>query len=258
MTVQIKRGMDINVIIDGVSEIRRTPADLNVGQLQTFLQSEKNIALLYAGDAERSLNDGDAAVFTTWQGELHTITETIPYETIENKTAAIRNGTTYVRQEGVSGEQEITTAVVKIGGKERERQVTDVKLVSEPVDEIIDIGVGGALGTRTDTSAPDFYYRDKMLMNASAYTAGFGCTGKNPGDPGYGVTASGRLVQPGIASVDPTVIPLGTNLYVEGYGFSVAADVGSAIKGHKIDLFHYELEDALRFGRRDLMVYVLE
>jgi 3D (Asp-Asp-Asp) domain-containing protein len=58
-------------------------------------------------------------------------------------------------------------------------------------------------------------------------------------------------------AVDPTIIPLGTHLYVEGYGFALAADVGGAIKGYKIDLYYEEMEDALRFGRRDLTVYIL-
>jgi 3D (Asp-Asp-Asp) domain-containing protein len=203
------------------------------------------------------ITDGEALAFFTWQGEFYTDSEEIPYDTYEFETTSVRDGVSHVRQEGAAGEQEVTTAVVRIGGKEKERGITGINIVSEPVSKIIDIGIGGRLGTKTDTSAPDFHYNRKLVMNASAYTAGFGCTGKHPWDPWYGITASGRRVQPGIVSVDPTVIPLGTHLYVEGYGFSVAADVGGAIKGNKIDLYYEEIEDALRFGRRDLTVYIL-
>jgi 3D (Asp-Asp-Asp) domain-containing protein len=258
MVITIIRGMDIIIGVDNRWEVRRVPAGITVEQLQTMLQNELGTALLLNGDAECPVREDDSISFSTWQGEFHMASETLPYETLEFRTSAVRDGVTHVRQQGAPGEQEVTTAVIKIGGVVTEKEIVEVLLLNEPVDEIIDIGTGGRLGTRTDTSAPDFHYNGKLVMNASAYTAGFGCTGKNPGDPGYGITASGRHVQPGIVSVDPSVIPLGTNLYVEGYGFALAADVGGAIKGNKIDLFHYELEDALRFGRRDLVVYILD
>jgi 3D (Asp-Asp-Asp) domain-containing protein len=53
---------------------------------------------------------------------------------------------------------------------------------------------------------------------------------------GWSHTATGMPVVYGVAAVDPRVIPLGTKLYVEGYGFAFACDTGSAIKGHRIDL----------------------
>jgi len=95
-------------------------------------------------------------------------------------------------------------------------------------------------------------------MNASAYTAGFSCTGKRPGHPAYRITRSGREVEHGIVAVDPAFIPLGTKLYVEGYGFAIAADTGGAIRGYKIDLFMEYMGDALRFGRRNITVFILE
>ena len=114
------------------------------------------------------------------------------------------------------------------------------------------------LGASADTSCLSFQYVRRLTMNASAYTAGPCCTGKGPGHPLYGITASGRHVEHGIVAVDPSVIPLGTRLYVDGYGFALAADTGSAIRGYKIDLFMYDLTDARQFGRRDITVFVLE
>jgi 3D (Asp-Asp-Asp) domain-containing protein len=95
-------------------------------------------------------------------------------------------------------------------------------------------------------------------MEATAYTAGYCCTNKHPWDPWYRITASGREVEHGIVAVDRTLIPLGTRLYVDGYGFAIAADVGGAIRGYKIDLFMEDLGDALRFGRRHIYVWVLD
>ena len=61
----------------------------------------------------------------------------------------------------------------------------------------------------------------------------------------------------GIVAVDPRVIPLGTRLYVEGYGFATAADKGGAIKGERIDVFLETKEETRKWGRRQVEVFVL-
>lgn len=60
--------------------------------------------------------------------------------------------------------------------------------------------------------------------------------GRSPSDPSYGITATGVPVDRGIVAVDPSVIPLGTRMYVPGYGYAVAADTGGGIRGAMIDL----------------------
>ena len=86
--------------------------------------------------------------------------------------------------------------------------------------------------------------------------------GKEPDHPAYGITKSGLPVEHGIIAVDPSVIPLFTKVYVEtaegkwlDYGMAVAADIGSAIQGMEIDLFMWEKEEALMWGRRPVRVY---
>lgn len=69
-----------------------------------------------------------------------------------------------------------------------------------------------------------------------------------------GRTASGLLVGRGIVAVDPSVIPLGTRLYVPGYGEAVAADTGSAIRGNVIDLWFATTAEAYAWGRRTVVV----
>ena len=56
----------------------------------------------------------------------------------------------------------------------------------------------------------------------------------------------------------PRAPPFGTRLYVEGYGYAIAADTGSAIKGMKIDLCHPTHERALKEGRKKVKVYLLD
>ncbi|BAU26695.1 3D (Asp-Asp-Asp) domain-containing protein [Aneurinibacillus soli] len=89
--------------------------------------------------------------------------------------------------------------------------------------------------------------REGMVFtaNASGYT-------------GPGKTKLGTKVRPGIVAVDPDYIPLGTVLWVEGYGTCRAEDTGGAIKGNAIDLVFATTEDANAWGRKDVQVRVMK
>ena len=84
-----------------------------------------------------------------------------------------------------------------------------------------------------------------ISMEATAYTDDITSQGK-----WVGQTATGMKPQVGVVAVDPKVIPLGTKLYVEGYGEAIAGDTGGAIKGNRIDLFMATRGQAMKYGRR--------
>jgi len=90
---------------------------------------------------------------------------------------------------------------------------------------------------------------DAVDMIATAYTAS--CAGCS------GYTATGYRAGRGIVAVDPRVIPLGTKLFIPGYGFAIAGDTGGAIIGNRIDLGFNSYSDAIQFGRRPIKVYTL-
>ncbi|WP_173916376.1 3D domain-containing protein [Halobacillus sp. Marseille-Q1614] len=93
----------------------------------------------------------------------------------------------------------------------------------------------------------------EFTAEATAYTAS--CTGCT------GVTATGidlnKNPDQKVVAVDPDVIPLGSKVYVEGYGTAIAGDTGGAIDGNRIDLYMPNREDALDFGRQDVTIQVL-
>ena len=107
----------------------------------------------------------------------------------------------------------------------------------------------GGHGTALSHDGVPNKYSRVLTMQASAYSS------QDPGNGNY--TATGSRLKKGIVSVDPRLIPLGTRLYVEGYGYGVADDVGGAIKGHRIDLAYDSRSEALQFGRQTVKVYVL-
>jgi len=91
-----------------------------------------------------------------------------------------------------------------------------------------------------------------MTMEATAYTADTATAYPT------GYTATGILAREGVVAVDPRVIPLGTTVFVPGYGIAIAADTGGAIVGNRIDLCMDRYGDAVNFGRRTVQVYVLK
>lgn len=96
---------------------------------------------------------------------------------------------------------------------------------------------------------------------ATGYTAGYESTGKRPGHPQYGITYSGVKVRRGQVSTvaaDTKLFPIGTLLYIPGYGYGVVADTGSAIKGHRLDLYFETIKDVYKqWGKRTVDVHVL-
>ena len=71
-------------------------------------------------------------------------------------------------------------------------------------------------------------------------------------------TAIGTWPSRGTIAVDPAIIPLGTKLYIEGYGEGVAEDTGGAIRGHKIDLYMESEDECWDWGRRTVEVRIIE
>ena len=93
-----------------------------------------------------------------------------------------------------------------------------------------------------------------MTMTATAYTAYCdGCSGTTANGTDLRANPDKKVI-----AVDPSVIPLGTRVWVEGYGEAIAADTGSAIKGNKIDVFIPSEEAALAWGRKTVKVTILD
>lgn len=95
---------------------------------------------------------------------------------------------------------------------------------------------------------PDF---GKVIrVEATAYSSA------EPGMSAY--TALGTLCRRGVIAVDPGIIPLGTRVYIPGYGYAVAEDTGGAIVGHKIDIAFETIGECFEFGRQFIDIYLLD
>lgn len=93
-------------------------------------------------------------------------------------------------------------------------------------------------------------YAKKWRMHSSAYS-------NQDGDTGSHTARGSRLVR-GHVAVDPEVVPLGSMLYVEGYGYALADDIGGAIRGDTIDVAMESYDEAIHWGRREVTVYLVD
>ena len=153
-----------------------------------------------------------------------------------------------VVQTGKLGEKTVKYLVTYKDGVKADTQRIAAQINAKPVDEIVAVSNVShiMLASRSGVRVPS------MMMNASGY-APFVCGGSASGR-----TATGVMAGKGIVAVDPRVIRLGTQLYIEGYGYCVAGDTGGAIKGVRIDLGFDTRSQAMNFGRRSVRVYILE
>lgn len=144
-----------------------------------------------------------------------------------------------------NGTPQATVVTTEASETEKTVEVTETEAATETTTQA---PATETTSTSTSTAATT------LTVEATAYTALDG--------GGSGVTAAGidLVANPGakVIAVDPSVIPLGTKVYVEGYGEAIAGDTGGAIKGNKIDVYVQTKEEAYAWGRKQVTIQILE
>jgi uncharacterized protein YabE (DUF348 family) len=178
------------------------------------------------------------------------VEEPLEFATVTQKDSNLESGKQQVVQEGKIGKVQKTYEVILENGQEVSKTLISENVMEKATDKIVAVGTKEMtqLVSRGSETGKEFY------VSSTAYTASCnGCSGK---------TAIGidLHANPGakIIAVDPSVIPLGTKVYVEGYGYAVAADTGTRIKGNKIDVFFASQSDAYRWGQRTVKIKILQ
>lgn len=266
-TINIEKAVNIVLKMDGETKTILTNAD-SIGE---FLK-EEGVVLgkedKISPSKEEHIKDKLNIAVTRVNTVMEKKTEPIEFATEIKKDNSLKEGSKKVVQEGSAGEKEINTKVVYKDGEEVSREVVGEKVVKEPKNKVVAMGTMKEVklsrgGEAKLSRGGNVNYGSKYRMRATGYSETFKNTGKNPGDKGYGVTASGSRVKRdpngySTVAVDPRVIPLGTKLYVEGYGYAVAADTGGAINGNRIDLYFTSDAQATNWGVRYVDVYVVK
>jgi uncharacterized protein YabE (DUF348 family)/3D (Asp-Asp-Asp) domain-containing protein len=246
--ITVLREKTIFLIVGGelttLTSFRQTVAEL----LEDTGTSYEETDIISPG-LEANLADNITVSVTHVRGDTVVIDEAIPYETIYREDSSLAVGEVRIVQPGQAGLRHREFSLETINGDESERELIREWVDPLPQDEIIALGTSfdvHTLDTEGDGAVP---YVDTLEVVATWYNAL--CEGCDES------TSTQTPLRYGTIAVDPRVIPLGTCLYVPGYGFGRAEDVGGAIKGNRIDLGFPGAADGSWWGVRDVTIYIL-
>ncbi len=191
---------------------------------------------------DKVLNKGDKVIVKRVTfGEVEKEVD-IPFETTYSADYGMQIGKTCVSQEGVTGREKQTFKVTYIDGKESERELIETENLVAKKNHVISYGM------KMNFNKPSGLSYKKKISNVRAVSYYY------PGNPRG---AYGKPCTYGTVAVDPKVIPLGSLLYIEGYGYAIANDTGSAIKGNVVDVYMEYGPQCYTWGARKVNVYVI-
>lgn len=203
---------------------------------------------------DKDLKEGMTVTVTKVKTETKEVTEVLSFNTDEEKDSELEKGESRTISEGKEGKVERTYEIVYENGEEVDRTLLEENVVQKPKNKKVAIGTKEKVETVSTSNSQEPSGGKELTMEATAY--GPDCAGCS------GVTATGMDVSSGtqkVIAVDPNVIPLGSRVWVEGYGEAIAADTGGAIKGNIIDvLVPSEAYAADNWGRRTVKVKILD
>lgn len=269
MEIEIKYPREILVVDNGVEKTVSSAHILVESILETkgYELGEKDYSVP-ALDEHLEFVEGEETVIIINRVAEKIVSDvvTVSHTSLINENPNLLKGQTKIVQEGQDGTSIVKSEKTYLNNEEVKTEVVEEKIVVAPVEEIKEIGTKEPVKivSEENVSGSGLMKGGKKVvkiirMEATAYDASAESNGK-----WVGITALGTKLRPGVVAVDRNVIPLRTQLYVESadgypsYGMAVAEDVGGAIKGKRIDLFFESKTDVYNFGRRDVIVYVLE
>ncbi len=246
--ITIKHGIHVMIDYDGVPRLVQTTS-LTVGELLDSLSDDYGDSQYYLPDdldRDTALEDGMVIeLSSTLVKEVRT------YEKIEKSieyryTSELALGSERVICEGSNGLVEVVKEESYVGGQLTASKELSRNVIIEAESSIVEKGTASMIAT----PAGDFKYSKALTVVATGYTQyDEGCTS---------TTATGTAAVRGVVAVDPSVIPLGTKLYIPGYGIAAAQDTGGAINGNRIDLCYNSVSEAYAWGRQTVTVYILQ
>jgi uncharacterized protein YabE (DUF348 family) len=249
MEVRFQKAFPLSLVVGGKEErvwsTSTTVADFLVQQGITLNQLDR-----VEPNGDSFVKENDVINVIRVEKVTDVVEEPVDFAIVTQKDASLAKGTEKVLKEGQKGLLAKTFEVILENGKEVVRNLIGESTIAEKQDKVVAVGTM-ALAQQVSRGTPtgkEFY------VSSTAYTAF--CNGCS------GVTATGINLRNNptmkVIAVDPSIIPLGTKVYVEGYGYAIAADKGSAINGYKIDVFLPTNAEAFRWGKRKVKIQILE
>lgn len=278
--VVIDRAAPVQVTVDGATKKLYTTKDTVGDVLKEFGVSLKENDKVTPALTERVTEQTDIRIVRV-NKQVVDRHESLPFRVIKTADPSLTVGDNRVIQQGKPGVMVQHIEKVYHDGQMVSMRMIGKEVQTKTLDKVIAVGTkkkpappvvqtaavkssstvkaSSAAKTKKTVSSNsriskagvDFSYKKLIHVSMTAYSAG---------EPGIGTrTATGTRVTEGrTIAVDPSVIPLGWWVYIEGIGFRRAEDTGGAIKGNKIDIYYDSVKRANNFGRKSgLKVYVI-
>lgn len=250
MKIAIQRAFPLKVVVGGkeqdVWSTSTTVADFLSQQGITLNELDR-----VEPELKQTVTKDDVINVIRVEKVTDVVEEPINFAVITKNDSNLEKGKQKVVSQGQEGLLSKHYEVILENGKEVSRKLVSEKKVKEKQDKVVAMGtkviVAQVSRGESEPAGKEFY------VTSTAYTANCsGCSGRTA--TGINLRANPNIK---VIAVDPSVIPLGTKVYVEGYGYAIAADKGSAVKGYKIDVFFPSTSDAYRWGRKRVKIKIL-
>lgn len=219
-----------------------------------FLKQQK-ITLNELDRVEKKLSDklkpNDEVTIVRVEKVTDVVEEEINYPVETRSDSSLLKGREKVISQGKKGKVSRTYEITKENGKVVKKVLKNEQIIEKPKAKVVAVGtkvVTAKVSRGTSASGKEFY------VTATAYTPYCdGCSGTSAA--GINLRSNPNLK---VIAVDPNVIPLGSKVWVEGYGYAIAGDTGGAIKGNKIDVLVQSKQEAIQWGRKKVRIKVLD
>lgn len=252
--IDIQKAFQVT-LVDGVNKRQVWSTSTTVAN---FLK-QQGIQLNEFDRVENNLKDvitpGNKITVVRVEKVIDVVEDSLDFAIEKKQDASLQKGKQKVVTAGQEGVITRTYEVVKENGKVVAKNLQSEKVVKEPKKQVVAIGTKSVVasaatvsrGSKEPASGKEFY------VTATAYTPYCnGCSGTSA--TGIDLRSSSGLK---VIAVDPSVIKLGSKVWVEGYGTAIAGDTGGAIKGNKIDILVQTEAQASNWGVRKVRIKVL-
>ena len=258
--IEIFRAFPVSIQANGETVSVNVIADTTVRETLEKANVEYDSDDKLSADLEAAVTENMDITVVRCETKVVEETESIPFESETKYTDSLYKGVTKVDQEGEKGEKTLVYSVAYEDGVEVDRTLTDTVVTKEAKNKVT------LVGTKKRAITTSTSYGRKMSKEelAGARCITVTATAYSSDCDGGARTCLGKIPCYGTVAVDPNVIPLGTKMYIVSpdggyvYGYCFAGDTGGAIKGNKVDLFMNSSSACRSFGRRTMLVYILD
>ena len=215
------------------------------------------------GEAVQGYSQGVASQGITSQAaerisnKIEVVDQEIPYNTRYVESDKLLPGKSEMQEKGEKGILRQVVKTFETGGQIIDQQVKSSIELKSPKQEVIlqnskpvpkkRVVIQKSLPTAEESLD---LTKMKISLTLNVESTAYTYTGNK--------TATGVEPREGLIAVDPKVIAMGSKVYIEGYGYAIAADTGGAIRGNRIDVFFPTLRQCMDWGRRSVHIYVMQ